>query len=347
MKPQGVFIRALYAFEELGLRLDYSRITGQYQGDAWFVKEVDGVRGPLVFADIIGAMLHSDTPIHVAHESSVKSESPKWHRLTYNAFWSRRWPAYFWTTFPVLCIYLLLFIVIKAQIQIVPPWLVVLFWTGGLAVMSRPIYPPLLKWTATLLGTIAANRLERRNKKANPLPLPLKRHSFSKGVCTNCGCNADIAKMFNDFLCDPEEIKKKPSFEITGNEVFVFLFVCVFLLAQLGGSNSNSSLDRATLKATLAKTHMGSNSNGSSDRAADDYQPAVSNWRVDSNGETWNSSSVAEKLEICERMARVSGKAKSADFYYDALSALYNTADPFILKTPLSDSVKLIDAASR
>jgi hypothetical protein len=64
------------------------------------------------------------------------------------------------------------------------------------------------------------------------------------------------------------------------------------------------------------------------------------------NGHDWNLASESEKRSLCERFASRSAKGNSADFFYDALNAFYDTSDSGILATPCSDIAALSESAS-
>lgn len=69
-------------------------------------------------------------------------------------------------------------------------------------------------------------------------------------------------------------------------------------------------------------------------------------WNSISNGRTWNSAPEGAKRNLCQRLATVTRKGNSAAFYYDALTSLFDTDDPYILNTSLDGATKLIEASS-
>ena len=77
---------------------------------------------------------------------------------------------------------------------------------------------------------------------------------------------------------------------------------------------------------------------------SDDYRSSTSSSMSNSNGYTWNRASYSEKMDICRRMARISTKGNTADFYYDAYENFYDSTDPFVLENSIDDMRVLFDA---
>ena len=83
-----------------------------------------------------------------------------------------------------------------------------------------------------------------------------------------------------------------------------------------------------------------------SNTASSETRGSFTAWTKWSDGRTWNSAPESDKRDLCTRLASVSTRGNSANFYYDALQELYNTTDPKILAVSLEDSTKLIEAGS-
>lgn len=76
-------------------------------------------------------------------------------------------------------------------------------------------------------------------------------------------------------------------------------------------------------------------------------QRGFSGWTRYSNGYDWNAAPESEKRDLCRRLERVSNDGLTAEFYYEGLNALFDTADSSILSSSLDGSVTLLGAGAR
>jgi len=121
----------------------------------------------------------------------------------------------------------------------------------------------------------------------------------------------------------------------------VFVFGSIGLLILLGqcnksGSNSSSGGSSSSYEYTPSTSSSSSSSSGSSSTV----------WTSSSNGYTWNKASYSSKMDICRRMASVSNKGNTANFYYQAFENFYDSTDSSILSTSMEDASRLVEAAS-
>jgi hypothetical protein len=165
MKPHGILLRLLYELEIAGLRLDYANFRRQFQSDRWLIQNQGRLRELLSFTEVARVLLHTGSPIQIAHESTAKSKAPVWYRLSYIPIWSRHWPAFFWTSGMSLCALFVTYVVAEALTpDFATPFLKDFFWAAVVIVASRPCHPSIHRWFVAWRRRAALKREEQRKK---------------------------------------------------------------------------------------------------------------------------------------------------------------------------------------
>jgi hypothetical protein len=65
------------------------------------------------------------------------------------------------------------------------------------------------------------------------------------------------------------------------------------------------------------------------------------------NGYAWKSASRSEKMKLCREFAQISTHNCSANYFYDAFNAFYNTTDPDNLSMQILSMAALFEDASK